>query len=150
MRERFDNLTPYARAALKRPQHSRWQLASVLTLALLVLFGEPLASILHCQLYLPQLPARASAPALAPALPAQISAAPVRPPHANCFQAAREPTPTPFVPPAPLHELTLAGGLLLLGLALASRLRLRAPPRLTGGCWPPPSPPPRTFAFCWL
>lgn len=149
MRERFDNQTQHARAALSRPQLRRLQLAMVLLVALLVLLGEPVASIWHCQLYLPRLlreQAHAQQHAPAP-LAALVRAAPMRPPNANCFQAAREPAPTPFVPPAPLHELTIAAGLLLLGLALASRLRPRAPARLRGGCQMPPTPPPRSLAY---
>lgn len=122
--------------------------SAALLIALLLALGEPLACILHCEVWLPivlqsylaaqhhhhHMPGMSMPAEPAPASGAAIAATPDAEPD-GCFMAVGGPlSGVPTVPPSPVHEMLLWPELLLLVVLLTVTYRPA-----------PPSDPPHVF-----
>jgi hypothetical protein len=143
--------------ALARP-------SAVLLLTLCFAFAEPLACIIHCELYVPWLAqhqysyqhhqhsqtpevASGTAGAGAPAAEAFVAQPTALPANSNCFQASGGGSSPAQAPPSPVHEVILAALLVLAGIAPGFGMPARAaPPPRTRGAAPPTPPPRQSFA----
>ena len=150
------------RRALRRWRQILLRPSSALLFALCLLFAEPLACIIHCQIYVPWLlrhqrvhehghAVTTTAAALAAPLgraPADAAAPLGVPAGSWCFHASGGGSaPVSSAPPSPVHDALLLVILLIVGAAAAHVLAARAPLRPPRWSMPPPTPPPILHAI---
>lgn len=159
---------PYMRHLL-RATLQRWLRPSALLLVVLgFALAEPLACIIHCQIYTPWLlrnqhqhnhaahihDTAATIRSLAPlqsnnqptmgAAFVPTASEAIKTPWCFSGLSPVDPAPGNFVPPSPVHEIVLVAAFALPLFTLISRLVARPPP-LNASCIAiPPTPPPRS------